>query len=98
MLWVFCVVIGIPIVIFLIHGMMRGNATKKVQNQAYQYGWKFTSTEEGGRFVNYIYTRKKETVTHIGKSNKLLFRDEEFGDFAEIEAILEEERKERRRK
>lgn len=98
MLWVFAVVIGIPIIIFLIHGMMRGNKTKKVQSDAYEYGWKFTGTDGEGRFVNYIYTKKRDTVTYIGKSNKLIFRDEEFKDFAEIEEILETERKERRRK
>ncbi len=98
MLLAFCIIIGIPIVIFLIHGMMRNSATKKVQNEAYEFGWKFVGTDEGGRFVNYTYTKKRETVTYIGKSKKLIFRDEEFSSFAEIEDILEAERKERRRK
>lgn len=98
MLWAFVIIIGIPIIIFLIHGMMRGNATKKVQSEAYEFGWKFTGTDEGGRYVNYTYTKKRETVTYLGKSKKLVFRDEEFNSFAEIEDILEAERKERRRK
>ena len=98
MVWTFILVIGIPIIIFALHGYMRGNATKKVQQEAYAFGWKFNGTEEAGRHVDYIYTRKSHRVIQKGKNNRLIFRDEEFRSFSEIEDILEAERKERRRK